>query len=198
MFKNLLVAAACAGACAFTTPMQAQELEYTTTCRIEDGEAVGYLSVRRPASLSFGGEIDFYIYNEDNERIDEVSSITTVTVTNSDLVAIDAVDVDSDAFACAIDITKALDDPDTERLPFMTTCDVDDGTATGYVQLTNDPALRFSGRIRFLMFDEDGRFLEEYLDNTSFVLVGRDRREVKSIDINSDAFSCTLDLSDAL
>ena len=192
MFRLLFILSGCVGASA----SYAAEPEYSTTCVIEDGEAIAYMSVRQPSSLSFSGEIDFYTYDEDDERLDKIQVMASVSLTSGDLEEIKSVEVYSDVASCAVDVSHAIGE---ELIPYMTTCFIEYGEAVGYVQSTDGAATRFSGRVKYFIFDADGDYMKEHLDQISVVLVGRDRKEAGSTNVDdNDAAWCLLDVSRAV
>lgn len=205
-FLNCVAVLAAVLGCAFAFAGfagTASALNYSTSCVVEGAKAKGYVKLLAPdTSTSFSGKAWFYQYDDNGDLIGKDWTTVVAIIIGSDYV--DAVDTEHGATTCSFDISEIVGQPSggssihPDR-DYVTFCEIKNGKALGSMKLTGSTtSTSFSGKVWFTFLDRDGDELVRDWDTAVVIVVGRDKQEVDTIDAPSGAYSCSLDISEAL
>jgi hypothetical protein len=109
--------------------------------------------------------------------------------------------VDDEAVYCHLDLSDAIGEPENpppSESEDFTTCQIRDGRAYGYFHLRSQSSMSFSGKVWFTIYDEDGDEIDREWETAIVIVIGRDPELVEDIRVDDDAYSCYLDVSEAI
>ena len=191
------------------------QVSYTTSCKIEDGEAHGYVHNHKDA-FTVNGTVWFYFYDKDGVLFDSEDEREYEYISYCDTEEVEYTSAPSEAYSCSFDVSTATDvkneyeqkqegfsngHHELERpksgVVYNTSCKIKDGTAHGYVHNHKDH-FRISGKVWFYFYDKDGDFIDSEDEYESELVWRESTEEIETTSAPSDACSCFFEVKDAI
>lgn len=88
--------------------VEAPKAAYNTSCRIQDGEAIGVIRNLSQQTLRYSGSVSFYFYNSADAMIDENLTMESGTIGANESRTITNLAIPLRAVSCTLDISAAI------------------------------------------------------------------------------------------
>lgn len=175
---------------------EATEPQYTTSCRIQNGTAHGYVH-NTGSSFEIDGYVWFYFFDKDGDLADKENEYEYEYVSGGGTEEVESTSAPSDATTCTFDISGAIKGASpSPPLTYQTSCEIRGGTAYGKVHNFGD-AFVIDGYVWFYFFDKDGDVIDEE-DEYEYEYVSSGSEEIEHTSAPSGAVSCSFDIRGAI
>jgi hypothetical protein len=206
------------------TPSNLKGVSFTTTCKITNGTAYGYVN-NLNNSFDIDGKVWFHFYDSTGRFMSSEDEYESEYISSQSTEEIEYTSAPHGACNCTFEVNEAIKAPQaatptpapvpvpvptptpapaptptpasTKTLNYSTSCEIRSGTAYGYVHNLSD-AFDIDGYVWFYFYDKAGKLLDKE-DEYEFEWVSsRSTEEIEHTSAPSDACTCQFDVAGAI
>lgn len=198
------------------TPSNLNGVSYTTTCKITNGTAYGYVNNLKTA-FEIDGKVWFHFYDSNGRFIDSEDEYEAENISSQSTEEIEHTTAPTNACKCTFDVTAAIKAPQAAAptptpaptpapvpataLPntptYTTSCEIRNGTAYGYVHNLRDN-FEIDGYVWFYFYDSAGNFVDSEDEYEYEYVSSRTTEEVETTTAPANACKCAFEVNQAI
>lgn len=163
-----------------------------TTCGIENGKAVGWITNNGSDRIDGNGKVEFHFYDAAYRPLGISKTHADVSIAPMRHHRMEKRDIPGNAAYCALNVQDAVPAPEKDFWTTNNACRINDGTATGVIFNTTPDSIRYKGYVEINYYTKDSVLIKEETVSSSGRILPGGSEVFKFNMIPGNAASCTL------